>query len=301
MNNNYVIYKATNLVNGKMYVGKTYNFEKRKREHIYDIDDNCPFHRALKKYGLENFKWEIIDTASSDEEICDKEKYWIKTLRTCVSEKNSQGYNVTLGGEGGVAWNSIPIIQFNLDGNFIAKHKSSIQASTVTGAPRHGINDVVRGKCKQAGGFMWMREDEWDGKPIQPFTPRISHRRKPLVQLDANGTMINIFESVQIASDMTKTRRTAISDAIDKDRLANGFKWVSLDKYNPMEDYSYKGIKFSYKIVKLDGNKNKVAEYNNCSEAARQNGWAAKVHKQINKAVHEQRMFRGFYWDKVSC
>ena len=67
MEKRYVIYKVTNSINGKVYVGKTYNFEKRKREHIYDIEDNLPFHRALKKYGIYNFVWEIIDTAESDE------------------------------------------------------------------------------------------------------------------------------------------------------------------------------------------------------------------------------------------
>ena len=61
MEKRYVIYKVTNSINGKVYVGKTYNFEKRKREHIYDIEDNLPFHRALKKYGIDNFVWEIID------------------------------------------------------------------------------------------------------------------------------------------------------------------------------------------------------------------------------------------------
>ena len=74
MQKEYVIYKVTNLINQKMYIGKTYNFEKRKREHLYDIDNGLPFHKALKKYGVKNFKWEIIDSASTDEEIKEMEK-----------------------------------------------------------------------------------------------------------------------------------------------------------------------------------------------------------------------------------
>jgi predicted GIY-YIG superfamily endonuclease len=61
INKEYIVYKATNKINGKIYVGKTYNFEKRKKEHIYDIDNDIPFHRALKKYGIDNFEWEIIN------------------------------------------------------------------------------------------------------------------------------------------------------------------------------------------------------------------------------------------------
>jgi predicted GIY-YIG superfamily endonuclease len=46
INKKFVIYKVTNKINGKIYIGKTYNFEKRRREHIYDIENELPFHRA---------------------------------------------------------------------------------------------------------------------------------------------------------------------------------------------------------------------------------------------------------------
>ena len=139
MEKRYVIYKVTNSINGKVYVGKTYNFEKRKREHIYDIEDNLPFHRALKKYGIDNFVWEIIDTAESDEEIIEKEIYWIKQLNTCIYEKDSWGYNVTLGGEGGVSWNSRPVIQFSKNGYKINEFHSCAHACVETGIHRRGI------------------------------------------------------------------------------------------------------------------------------------------------------------------
>ena len=80
MKKEFVIYTATNKINGKIYVGKTYNFEKRRKEHFYDIDDDIPFHRALKKYGVENFEWKIIDRAKTDSEIKEKEIYWVKRI-----------------------------------------------------------------------------------------------------------------------------------------------------------------------------------------------------------------------------
>ena len=52
INKKFVIYKVTNKINGKIYIGKTYNFEKRRREHIYDIENGLPFHRALKNTAL---------------------------------------------------------------------------------------------------------------------------------------------------------------------------------------------------------------------------------------------------------
>lgn len=81
MNKTYIIYKVTNKINNKIYIGKTYNLEKRKAQHLYDIDDELPFHAALKKYGINNFEWEIIDYSESDKEIREKEIYWIKKIQ----------------------------------------------------------------------------------------------------------------------------------------------------------------------------------------------------------------------------
>ena len=64
-----IIYKATNNINGKVYVGQTiFSLDNRRKEHIRLSKANFPrylFHRALKKYGEENFSWDIL-------EECDK-------------------------------------------------------------------------------------------------------------------------------------------------------------------------------------------------------------------------------------
>ena len=55
-----IIYKATNLINKKVYIGQTV---KTLKERIYKhlCEGKCPhFYRALKKYGKDNFEWEII-------------------------------------------------------------------------------------------------------------------------------------------------------------------------------------------------------------------------------------------------
>lgn len=71
-----IIYLITNKINDKRYVGlTTQTMEERWKQHKYDAlhGNNYPIHKAMRKYGIENFRIEIIDTATSIEELKRKE------------------------------------------------------------------------------------------------------------------------------------------------------------------------------------------------------------------------------------
>lgn len=87
-----VIYKTTNLVNGKVYIGRDL-----KNNPLY-IGSGKVFLRAIEKYGRENFRKEIIEQCSSVEELNEREKYWISFFN---STDKSIGYNIMEGGQGG--------------------------------------------------------------------------------------------------------------------------------------------------------------------------------------------------------
>lgn len=99
-----IIYKCTNKVNGKYYIGKTQRkLETRIAQHkseakSYRDKTLCAFHNALNKYGFENFEWEVIDTADTLEELNQKEIFWIDKLKSLT--KFGLGYNINTGGEG---------------------------------------------------------------------------------------------------------------------------------------------------------------------------------------------------------
>ena len=70
-----LIYKATNIINNKSYIGlTTRTLQERKLEHLrHTKTENTYFHRAINEYGKDNFLWEIIDdTPSSIKELKDK-------------------------------------------------------------------------------------------------------------------------------------------------------------------------------------------------------------------------------------
>lgn len=88
------IYQITNLVNGKIYIGQTNNIQKRWANHRCNNDPDMVIARALRKYGVDNFQFEILLRGLTPEEANQKEIELIK-------EKNSlvpNGYNVATGG-----------------------------------------------------------------------------------------------------------------------------------------------------------------------------------------------------------
>ena len=85
-----IIYKTTNKVNSKCYVGKdSHNDPDYLGSGVY-------LSKAINKYGRENFVKETIDSAETSEEINKKEKRWIKFYNSVVPS----GYNLTEGGDG---------------------------------------------------------------------------------------------------------------------------------------------------------------------------------------------------------
>ena len=88
------IYKITNIQNNKVYIGQTIRpVEQRFHRHINDALNNIldtHFARAIRKYGKESFIIEVIDTANSQEELNQKEQYWIRFYNSV-----NEGYNET--------------------------------------------------------------------------------------------------------------------------------------------------------------------------------------------------------------
>jgi len=98
-----IIYKTTNKINGKIYIGQTVQFlDLRISAHMSEAlfkKDNMYFHKAIRKYGKENFEWKIIAECSSLEELNKTEIEMIKKYNTFEN-----GYNLTMGGEGSIGF-----------------------------------------------------------------------------------------------------------------------------------------------------------------------------------------------------
>lgn len=99
-----IIYKATNLVNGKCYIGQTTNLAKRKLRHksnILDDKNSAYFYNAVRKYGWCNFTWEVLCECDTKELLNIRE-----TMKIIVNHSHwtECGYNMTWGGEGSMGY-----------------------------------------------------------------------------------------------------------------------------------------------------------------------------------------------------
>lgn len=92
-----IIYCIKNKINGKCYIGQTIgNLEKRIKRHLKE--KGCPLiHKALNKYGIDNFEINSIHITDSIEELNNLEIYYIKKYNSQIPN----GYNITTGGLGG--------------------------------------------------------------------------------------------------------------------------------------------------------------------------------------------------------
>lgn len=97
-----IIYKVTNKLNDKIYIGKTMqSLSKRKASHYKKIKykSNTNFHRALRKYPKNVFLWEIEKECKNEIELNESEIYFINKY-----DAYKTGYNMTLGGDGGTTF-----------------------------------------------------------------------------------------------------------------------------------------------------------------------------------------------------
>lgn len=97
MDNNMIVYKITNLLNSKIYIGcTTKDIHKRFYQHFAHRKGNTVIGKAFIKYGRDNFIIEELEKCDSRENMFDREKYWIEKLKS-----NENGYNLTNGGDCG--------------------------------------------------------------------------------------------------------------------------------------------------------------------------------------------------------
>ena len=174
------IYKITNNINGKCYIGQSIYLKKRIKRHLSykSHKDNLALYKAFDKYGVDKFTIEILETINTKKcnniksELDKLEVFYIKKYNSYIS-----GYNQTLGGDAGIAGYKFTTEQRNK----VSKHsklcahnfyKPVYLKSIITGnikmyiSERHAAEDL---KCSHSqisrvcNHKQYLLKDEWIG------------------------------------------------------------------------------------------------------------------------------------------
>lgn len=275
------------------YIGQTVDPYKRKWEHErLREEDDCVFHRAIEKYGKENFIWEVIDKADSKESVNELEKFYIQKYNTF----KPNGYNMTKGGDGGSMWNAKPVVCLEKDGTYIKRYDSAGEAKRIDGFWDGDVLLCCKGLKRICCGKQFMFEDDYLEHGATIYEKPESKSMKPVIQCDLNGNYISQFKSVREASEQTGVRRSRISSVITGiSKTAGGYIWVYEDDF-PIKDLSkYSHKKKGVKVAQVDIKTNEIIKvYDRIADAGRELGVSYKaIHKVVDKP---DRTAYGFKW-----
>lgn len=183
------IYKITNDINDKVYIGKTeFDIQKRFKEHCKDSQynyENRPLYKAMKKYGIEHFTIDLVEECNNIEE---REKYWIEYYNSFLN-----GYNATLGGDGKT------LIDYDLVLDYFNEGKTVKEISTQIQRDAGHIADIL----KQKG----ISQEEILKRSKQSQT-------KMVIMFSKTNEILKEFESVAVAAQY------CIDNQLSKDKIS---------------------------------------------------------------------------------
>lgn len=220
------IYKITNIINGKVYVGQAVDIKRRWQEHCSHsfspthISYNHTIHRAIRKYGIENFTFEVLEECA-ETLLNEKEIYWIAKLN---SKQN--GYNMTDGGDSTANNWDRRVEQYSLKGEYIATYSAIRLAARSTGIDHAAIGRCCNNKVNHAGGYLWVYEGE------KPKVPEKVVLRRKIGQYDlSTNELIAVHNgAVEAVRAIGKNNPSNIRNVCyGKQKYAYGYFWKYVD------------------------------------------------------------------------
>jgi group I intron endonuclease len=200
-----IIYKITNSVNGKVYIGVTESYQIRKNGHLRAaLIEEKPLYRAMRKYGLDKFLFEILhENVERDLEI--------KIIAQYQANNPKYGYNLTEGGEGTVGYRHTDetkeiFRQKKLGRKLSVEHRRKISESN----KGHEVSSVTRRKIAEK----LKGNQHFAGKTFSSETKQIlsAQKAKEWTFRDPNGEVVTItnMRAFCLANDLATSAMSRV-------------------------------------------------------------------------------------------
>ncbi len=224
------IYRITNLINGKIYIGRSVNLKSRKSKHKTKIS-NTIISRAIQKYGHDNFLFEVIEYCEIDK-LVEREGYYLDLLQPF---RENNGYNIikdsSIGGWLGMFHTPETKIKMSKSkkGTYIPWNKGKRGVQECSEETRKLMSENRKG---EGNSFYGKKHSEETINHLREIAKQrdMSHCNKKVAQLDKiTGEIIKIWDSIsdaaeQILGDKKNSRISAVCRG--KAKSAGGFKWL---------------------------------------------------------------------------
>lgn len=252
----YVIYSYESP-SGKFYIGKTSNEKRRKTQHIRSAYSGSitPFHKAIRKYGIEKFTYRVIVANVPEYFVVPFEKYWVH-----YHKAYTHGYNCTIGGEGS---SGLPMSDDtrNKISEKAKGRKSSEEARKKISASLKGntralgskrtedirkkLSESLKGNTRALGSKHTEETKQKYSKARigNTYALGYKHTEAELKRLSEIGCIkvinldtLEVFPSAKSASIAIGVHSAAVSKAISKNYKCGGYRWMKLDDYIKLKE-----------------------------------------------------------------
>ena len=212
------IYCITNRITGKQYIGQTNTTVKRRyTEHLCcaasSEDTTSLLYRAMRKYGVDNFSVESLESVTSDSKnglksiLNDREIFYVASKNTY----KPNGYNMTAGGYAFAEHIAVPVVQVLSSGEIVASYESMQDAENALHIPYGSIKRALHSNSHYANGFFWYRNEN-NYYRVGSF---IGEQRRgditAVYQFSLSGEPIQSFDSFTEAEHKTGINHAKIS------------------------------------------------------------------------------------------
>jgi len=208
-----VVYKTVNKIDGKAYIGKD------AQNNPKYLGSGISLKKAIKKYGKENFKKEILEYCESKQELWKREEYWLNKFNV---KNDSNFYNRTNKAFG--AWEG----RIYLPPSKETKLKMSMAKQDIPLSEEHkqSISEAMKGHSKSK---------EWKSNLSKSCSDSFG---KPILQLDLKGKLIKEWKTAKIASKELNLGYTSINNCC-RFNLSKPQRKRDKDKLGKYTSFSY--------------------------------------------------------------
>jgi len=240
------IYQIKNIINNKIYIGQSIDIERRWYQHRYG-KGNIIIKNAINKYGIENFKFTILESIEfinknlTTNILTKLEGKYLKKFKPFLKEN---GYNIQKTSKPnltpkknekfGELISKIkiennhcgkPVIQYDLNGNFIKEWQSAASIERELGYKAENISGCCLKKQNSSNFFIWrFKGDELTNNCIKKANK--SCRMSEVRQYNLNGELLNTFNNIKIASTITNINETVIRNCCNGfNKTGGGYIW----------------------------------------------------------------------------